>query len=200
MEEKNFFIMLVDTPWGGPTIEAISVPDLRANRGRVIGPLKEKYKLKLILTPDTDPEEFPARDITEKAKFQIFSKKFIGILDQLQVNNIEYFDADVTYEPTGEQLDYKVANIIGVISGLDLEKSQVIYDEDDEDDDEDDPFILEIEKMCFDDTKMKGNKIFRLQESIMHIVVHKSIKKAVEAAGLTGFMFVSDDEFEMSML
>ncbi|MEJ2612313.1 MAG: hypothetical protein P8179_20170, partial [Candidatus Thiodiazotropha sp.] len=79
----------------------------------------------------------------------------------------------------------------GIVSGLDLDNSEVELDDD---------IVIDIESMCFDESKMDGYKIFRLNESIMHIIVHRSIKEAVEEAGLTGFMFVTDDEYEPSMI
>jgi hypothetical protein len=121
----------------------------------------------------------------------LFSERFIKLLSDLNVDNIQYIKAKVTYEPTGLQLPYKAANIIGIVSGLDLDNSEVEFDDD---------IVIDIESMCFDESKMQGHKIFRLQESIMHVVVHRSIKEAIEEDGLTGFMFVTDDEYEPGMI
>ena len=60
--------------------------------------------------------------------------------------------------------------------------------------------VIDIESMCFDEDKLSGHKIFRLQEHIMLLIVHRSIKEAVENAGLTGFMFLTDDEYEPGMI
>ena len=60
--------------------------------------------------------------------------------------------------------------------------------------------VLGIEQLVFDESKFEGQKICRLKERIMLLVVHKSIKEAIEEASLTGFMFVSDDEYCPSML
>lgn len=155
--------------------------------------LAEHYEITLSVDEKAkDVGEFLPCDIHGPSRSLMFSKQFIDLLTKLGVNNIQYLNADVTYAPTGEKVSYKVANIVGIVSGLDLDQSTVISSRQGN--------ILEIEEMCIDENKLFGHKIFRLQESIMHVVVHKSIKEAVESAGLTGFMFLADDEYEPGML
>ena len=136
--------------------------------------------------------EFPPCDIHGPSRTLLFSKRFIDVLISLGVDNIQYFDANVTYLPTGEKYLYKVSNVVGIVSGLDMEQSDALLSPNGN--------VLEIEKMKFDENKLKGHKIVRLQESIMLLVVHESVKDAVEVAGLTGFLFLTDDEYEPGLI
>jgi hypothetical protein len=192
MTEKNFYIMLDDPPWAGPITTTVSGPDFRIDDGVIRDDEQQPYEIILRVDKQAkNPGEFPPCDIHGLRGGLLFSQRFIDLLKKLNVDNIQYFDAKVTYEPTGLQLPYKAANIIGIVSGLDLDNSEVELDDD---------IVIDIESMCFDESKMEGYKIFRLNESIMHIIVHRSIKEAVEEADLTGFMFVTDEEYEPSMI
>jgi len=193
MNEKNYYLMLIDTPWAGPFAELVKGPDPYVNDGVFINDVTEPFDIKLNVDKKAkEAGEFLPCDIHGPSRTLMFSQQFIDLLAELGVDNIQYLDADVTYAPTGEKVSYKVANIVDIVSGLDLEKSDVILSRQGN--------VLEIEEMCFDESKLSGHKICRLQESIMHVVVHKSIKKAIENAELTGFMFLTDDEYEPGML
>lgn len=193
MTDKNFYIMLADPPWAGPTCKVIKGPDIMLNDGVFIEGVHENYEIVLSVDKQAkNAHEFPPCDIHEPRGSLMFSQRFIEILNSLGADNIQYFDADVTYAPTGEKHAYKVSNIVGIVSGLDMDKSEVILSERGN--------VLQIEQMCLDEEKLKGNKICRLKEDIMLTVVHKSIKEAVENAGLTGFLFVADDEYEPGMI
>ena len=108
------------------------------------------------------------------------------------MRNIQYFDAEVTYAPTGTNVSYQIANVLGLVEGLNLEKSAVIMSPRGN--------VISIERMCLDEEKLSETKICRLKEDPMLIVVHRSIREAVEEAGLTGFMFIADDEYEPGMI
>ena len=189
---KNYFVMLADSPWGGPTAELIEGPDFHVNDGVMIGETENSFNIKLEVDKQGDPKEFPPCDIHGPTRNLLFSKKLIQVLETCGVDNIQYFDANVTYEPTGEKVDYKVANVIGAVSGADFDKSDLVLSPKGN--------VVRIKKLVFDESKFEGHKIVRLKERIMLLVVHKSIKEAIEAASLTGLMFVSDDEYCPSML
>lgn len=185
--------MLADPPWAGPTAKVMSGPDIRAYNGEPIHGIDERFEILLSVDSKAPhPINFPPLDIHGPNRTLIFSQKFIEVLAELKVTDIQYFDADVTYEPTGEKVSYKVANVLGLVEGLDREKSDLILSPQGN--------VLEIEHMCLDEERLLEQKIFRLQEDSMLIIVHKSIKEAVERAGLKGFMFVTDDEYEPGMI
>jgi len=193
MTDKNYYLMLTDTPSTAPHVEVIKGPDITVNDGVSIDDVTEEYEIALSVDKKIkNIAECSPCDIHGPSRSLLFAKRFIDLLAKHQINNIQYLNADVTYTATNEKVAYKVANIVGIVSGLDLDKSTVISSRQGN--------ILEIEEMVLDEDKLSGHKIFRLKESIMHIVVHKSIKEAIEKAGLTGFMFLTDEEYEPGML
>lgn len=193
MTDKNYYIMLADPPWAGPTSKVVKGPDIMVNDGVFLSDVKDKYEIVLSVDKKAEnPAEFPPCDIHGPTRTLMFSQRFIDILNSLGVDNVQYFDADVTYEPTGEKCPYKVANIVGIVSGLDMDESEVIMSGKGN--------VLDIEVMSLDEEKLKGQKVVRLQEDIMLMIVHRTIKEAVEEAGLTGFLFLADDEYEPGMI
>jgi|GEM_PF-5480116 len=193
MSDNKFFIMLTDTPWAGPTAKVVKGPDIMVNDGVYLENAKEGYEIHLSVDEKAeDANEFPPCDIHGPGRSLMFSKRFIEILISLGVDNIQYFDADVTYLPTGAKYSYKVSNIVGVVSGLDMDQAEVFLSPRGN--------VIEIDRMKLDEDKLKGHKMVRLQESVSLIIVHESIKKAVEDAGLTGFLFISDDEYEPGLI
>ncbi|MBN2436783.1 MAG: hypothetical protein JXK07_16095 [Spirochaetes bacterium] len=190
---NKYYIMLADTPWAGPTAKVVKGPDIMVNDGVYLDNFKEGFEIHLSVDDEAeDANEFQPCDIHGPARTLMFSKRFIEILISLGVDNIQYFDADVTYLPTGAKYPHKVSNIVGVVSGLDMDQSEVLLSPRGN--------VIEIDRMKLDEDKLKGHKIVRLQESVSLIIVHESIKKAVEDAGLTGFLFLSDDEYEPGLI
>ena len=162
--------MLADPPWAGPTCKVIKGPDIMVNDGVSIEVVQENYEIVLSVDKQAeDADEFPPCDIHEPTRSLMFSQRFIEILNSLGVDNIQYFDADVTYAPTGEKHAYKVSNIVGIVSGLNMDKSEVILSERGN--------VLQIEQMCLDEEKLKGHKICRLKEDIMLPWFIKALKK-----------------------
>lgn len=193
MHNKNYYIMLADAGWAGPTAFVDDETPFRMDDGVLLGDTEFEFNIKLLVDKQaSDPSAFPPCDIQDLRSGYLFSQRFIELLGRLGVDNIQYFNANVTYQDNPQKLAYKAANILGVISALDMNASEVILSRKGR--------VLAIEKMVIDEARLQGHKIVRLFESIMHVVVHRSVKEAVEAEGLTGFMFVSDDKFEMGML
>lgn len=190
MNENQFYIMLADTPWAGPVAEVIKGPDIMVNNGVALDSITESYQIHLSVDEKAgNPHEFSPCDIHGPGRSLLFSKEFIDILASLGVENVQYFDADVTYLPTGKKYAYKVSNIVGIVSGLDMEHSEVLLSPRGN--------VIEIERMKLDESKLKGHKMVRLQESAgTLVIVHESIKNAVDNAGLRGFLFLRDHEYK----
>lgn len=191
--DKNYFIMIAESPWAGPTVKVLHKPEVDVMDGLLVGEVGEPFRLELITDPRALPTEpFPPRDLHEGSAFVLFSRKFIHVLEDLGVDNIEYLTAEVTNVRTEEVLDYSIANILGRMNALDEEASEFILSSRGN--------IMGIEKMVFDEKKIGGQKMFLLGELPLLIVVHRSVKEAVEANGLTGFVFLSEEEYEPGMI
>ena len=180
------------TSLNGSSITKINEPDAFTNRGRLVNKIDGQYEF-LIEYKNSNKEQVsqPPLDIMQTGKSLLFSDRLIMLLKKLNIENIQYFIANVIHRPTNALVEYKVANIVSAISGVDMDNSELIMDDD---------IIIDIDRLVFDENKMRGHNIFRLEESILHVVVHKSVKEAMECANITGVMFLTDDEFEVGMI
>jgi hypothetical protein len=194
VRDKNYFLIFSNPPWAGPNATRTAGPDIKLDKGTRVGKLDDHFKFNLDVDPLAEnPLDFPPCDWHDAPPgLLLFSKKFVDVLNRCNITNIEYFPAEVIYTPTGDVYEYYIANIIGLKNGLDLAKSKYDVDED--------GFIFDVDKIVFDDTKISGEKIFRLKEKRILVVVHKSVKGEIEAADLSGIQIVSDDAWKPCMI
>lgn len=193
MSNKNYYVMFADPPWAGPRAIADVETPFSMDDGILLGDTGYEFNVELLVDKQaSDPTAFPPCDIHKIRGGYLFSQKLIDLLGRLGVDNIQYFNANVTYQCNPQELAYKAANILGVISALDMDTSEVVLSRKGS--------VIAIEKMVLDEARLQGHKMVRLFESVMHVIVHKTVKEAIEAEGFTGFMFVSDDKFNMGML
>ena len=186
---KDYFVMVATSPWAGPTVEVISAPRVRTTKGKLIGETERPFIVELVTDSRVLPtDNFLPRDIHESAKFKLYSRAFINALNSLGIDNIEYLPVEVTNKKTNERMDYCVANVLGRINALDENKSEFLFSSR--------GGIMDVNKMVFDSHKIQEHKIFMLGEIPMLVIVHKSIKEIVEQLGLTGFRFISQDEYQ----
>lgn len=116
----------------------------------------------------------------------VVSARFKEALDSVGVDNIDYYPAHIVDEAKGKTHEgYYAANVIGMLSCLDKEKSvftEMIRPPSSEDKD----LVSSFEEMHLDYNKVQGAKIFRLYEMTSLIIVNEAIKQAVEKAKLRG--------------
>ena len=189
---KNYFIFLADPPAEGPTAELIDGPDVDVYDGTKIGVVDQEFEFRLEIADFAAPKHFPPSDVVESDHEILFSRRLINVLHDQGVDTIEYLPAKVSYAPTGEACDYMVANVLGVFSGLDMELSVCQFD--------DDGFMYGVEKMVFDEAKFMQQKMFRLKENMMLIIVRKDIKDAIENEKLTGIKLIEDVMWQPGMI
>lgn len=190
---QNYFIMIADGPWAGPTVKVVEVPEVDVTDGVFVGGVSKPFRVDLVTDLRASASEvFPPRDIHEASGFRLFSRKFIDLLKDLGVDNIEYLPAEVVDTQSGKKLDYSVANILGRINALDEAASDFVFSSSGK--------LIGVDKMVFDEKRIEGLTIFMLGEIPLLSVVHCSVKEAVEANGLTGFVFLSEDEYEAGMI
>ncbi|HWV13822.1 MAG TPA: DUF1629 domain-containing protein [Cellvibrio sp.] len=194
MNNKNFYVMLVNPPWAGPNTFVDDEIPFSIDDGVLLDDTAFEFDVKLLVDKlASDPSGFPPCDIHKiPGGGYLFSQRLVELLQRLGIDNIQYFNANVTYQSNPQKLTYKAANILGVVSALDMDASEVVLSRKGS--------VIAIEKMVLDEIRLQGHKMVRLFESVMHVIVHKTVKEAIETEGFTGFMFVSDDKFNMSML
>jgi uncharacterized protein DUF1629 len=114
----------------------------------------------------------------------VMSRRLMKILQDAGVSNVEYYDAVIKdLEGGTEHVTHVAYNIVGAIAAADLERTRFwpgnpsrLIDAD-------------IEGAVIDPAKARGALLFRLAESVNGIVVHESVKKRIEAAGLHSLAF-----------
>ena len=99
----------------------------------------------------------------------------VEALREAGVDNLQAYDLIINKESGEEITNYKVVNIIGVVSAVDYGKTTFNPDNPSR-------FIdASIDSLAIDPHKASGLLMFRLKESITTILIHASIKQYLEA-------------------
>ena len=139
------------------------------------------------------PLEFPPLDWHDPAGGQpLFSSRMVQTLSRYGVDNIDYYPATVRYLPTEGLLDYAVANVIGLVEGLDHAASTLIRSSRGR--------IIGIEALRLDASRCQGLKLFRLREQPDTLVVSAELAQRLNDAGLTGLLLLRDHEWQPGMI
>ncbi len=119
----------------------------------------------------------------------LMTPRLAAALEKAGVSNIDYYPAEVHDIETGAvHRDLLAFNLIGAIAAADLAKSQ--YDA------PDGALIsVDFDSLSIDEKKTRGALMFRLAESVNGIVVHESVKKVIEAAGIDTLTFIPPEEW-----
>jgi hypothetical protein len=113
------------------------------------------------------------------------SSRLMGVLRQAGVDNIDYHPLRIVRDMTGEVYrTHRAANILDVIFCIDREKSNLYID------DEDPYHLWFIDRLALIEERLGDALCFRLGERPSTVVVHRRVKEAVEAAGMTGPVFL----------
>jgi hypothetical protein len=143
----------------------------------------------LVYTLDPDYPGNPKAMYYEEA-VPVMREDIIEALRKTGVDNIEYFDAILENPLTGQQLlNYKAFNIIGVVAAADMDASELMGTSNSRMGD------VDFHALTLDESRIGGQLLFRLAEKLGAIVVHESVRKAIEAAGIPGFVFYCPGEW-----
>ena len=114
----------------------------------------------------------------------LMSKRLAAALGRAGVDNINFYPAEILYEPNGAKLDSHFAfNLIGLVAAADLSASRYNAPEG--------PLIsVDFDSLVIDEAKTGGALMFRLAECVTCIVVHDSVRKVIEAAGIDTLDFL----------
>lgn len=105
------------------------------------------------------------------------------------VDNIDYYPVLLRDEESGWEYDYLAFNIVGKVAAMDLEKSEVSTYDGRVDG------TAGIHKLEIDESKTGGMLMFHLEENIGTIMVHESVKKHIEDAGIDTLTFIEPEEY-----
>jgi hypothetical protein len=146
-------------------------------------PLTVPVTAPLVYTLDKNYPGTPKAMYYEKA-VPVMRDDVIEALRKAGVDNIEYFDAILENPLTGQpELNYKAFNIIGVVAAADMGASELMGTSSSTIGD------VDFHALTLDESRTGGLLLFRLAEKLGAIIVHESVRKAIEAAGIPGFVF-----------
>lgn len=119
----------------------------------------------------------------------LMTKRLHDVLLKAGVANLEVFPAELEDPASGAvRSNYVAFNIVGVIAAANLAESN--YDAPDA------PLVsVDFDSLSIDSEKANSALMFRLAESTNGIVVHESVKAAIEAAGIDTLNFVRPEDW-----
>lgn len=171
-----------------PIMPIASGPDLEGN-WRLGQPITEPVPQPLVYLLNPRYEGQPKPMYYEKA-IPVMRDDVAAALSKAGVDNIQYFDAVLKNPATGaEYRNYKAYNIVGLVACADMAASTLMGTSASRMGD------VDFESLVIDESKTGGALLFRLAENVSAIVVHESVKAAIEAAGIPGFVFYGPGEW-----
>lgn len=189
---SKHYLLIEEANWAGPTPKLVKGPDIDLTRGQYVA-IDEPFEFFLEVDKQaSNPTDFPPLDFTESVNHPLFSTRFQDVLENAGVANIQYFDANVTYVPTGEKLEYKVANIIGAVEALDKDASECDVDED--------GFVDDFDTVVLNEDVLKDIDFVRFYELLNIIIISEKIAKAIGDAKLTGVRVIEPSEWVPGMI
>ncbi|WP_426580317.1 imm11 family protein [Leptospira interrogans serovar Szwajizak] len=193
-QTQKHFVLLLETSWADSTPHQIDPEYRNFFRGSHVK-LHEKLPQFVLRVEkqNQNTKEFSHCDLLEAAHGQLLmSLKLLETLINIDIKNLQLFDCQVTFEPTGQELPYKLVNIVGVAKALDLQKSNCTIDEN--------GFVETFTTLRLNESAIKDLDLFRLFERLPLIIISDRVKQAIEQAGITGVRIINDTEWEPGML
>jgi len=145
--------------------------------------------LEFFFEPDKNTS-LPLPDyVSPSAGIPLFSRALAKVFIETGVDSIEYFDASITNQSTGECTEYLAANILRLVECVDRERSEYSPSFGS------DLLIGDFDHLEIDESKIQGERLFRLAERSLLALVHSEVKAAIEKAGLRGMTFVAPKDW-----
>jgi hypothetical protein len=119
----------------------------------------------------------------------VMTRRLHEALLRAGVANLDTYPAELTDPESGAvYTDYVAFNIIGCIAAADLGRSK--YDAPDGT-----MTSVDFDSLVIDAGRARGARMFRLAEAVNGIVVHASVKSAIEAAGIDTLTFMEPKDW-----
>lgn len=120
----------------------------------------------------------------------IMSEQLLQVLLNAGVDNIDAYDAVLRSEDGKVEVPgFKAFNLIGLVAAADLKASRFAPDNPSR------HLDASFDSLVLDTALIGGARMFRLAEFSSAVVVHASVKAAIEAAGITRISFRKPSEF-----
>ena len=128
--------------------------------------------------------------LSEELGIPILREDLLEALHGAGVDNLEVFRA-VVRDPANdcEYGNFLAFNIVGLVSATNWDESKTLDSNDSE------AVDVDFASLVIDGAAAGDLKLFRLAEAVNAIVVHESVKDAVESAGIEGVEFYGPGEW-----
>jgi len=115
----------------------------------------------------------------------VMTVRLLKALQEAGVDNLDVYPAIIKNEGTGfETNNYVAVNLIGLVSAVDFENSNVVGGDGDH-------FLdTDFDGVSIDPEKAKDHLMFRLAENTSAIIIHHSVKEHLEKNGFDMLTFV----------
>jgi len=185
--------MIYNPPWAGPITHPIIGSGKKFSRGEYISEIDPSTSYELqVDNKAPSPLEFPPLDyFVSSDSTTFFSEEMKCCLNEMGVRNVQYFNINVTYQPTGENVNCFGANVLGMLRTVDVNKSDcTLYKG---------TMLRNIKKIVFDEKNFRDELIFRCFEFRSLLVVRKDIKDKFIEKKFTGMLLVLPEDWDESM-
>ncbi len=120
----------------------------------------------------------------------VMSDQLHQVLLAAGVGNLDVYEAELVSADGRVRLQgYKAFNVIGLVAAADLARSQFAADNPSRSVD------ASFENLALDPARVRGLRLFRLAEYSSAVVVHHTVRQAIEDAGISGIIFRKPSEF-----
>ncbi len=152
-------------------------------------PFSGYYRGEPLEAPAVQPRLLYRRQAARKTDFllgiQVFpvvSQRFREVVESVEREFVQFFPVNLVCRETGTvNLSYFFMNILDNLEAFDWERS--IYTEM-----AGAKAVLEAEKICLQGQSVGTRQIFRVNGILVHLFVGSRMQRAMQAAGLTGFL------------
>jgi hypothetical protein len=128
--------------------------------------------------------------IIRRRRCLVHSDRLVEVLRRVGVDGIDYHACRLVNEASGTLYrTHHAANLLDVIHCIDVEQSDL------EVDDEEPTEIWYINRLKLLEDRLGDSLMFRLGERRNTVVVHESVKRAIEREGLTGTVFLPTEGY-----
>lgn len=133
------------------------------------------------LALNDNPEDKASDYLGNPISWQIFSDRAAGAVRSLVEHDVQFFDPPI-YDARGRRVHrYRLLNPTNVIACLDLERSDVAYDDDGE--------ISLLSEACVRTSAAKGHHMFRPTEYPYVVIVSQEFAERIAKLQPAGFAF-----------
>lgn len=120
----------------------------------------------------------------------VMTKRLLKALQEAGVDNLDIYPCVIVNEETGfRTVDYVAVNLIGLVSAVDIGKSNVTGG------DSDHLLDTDFDGLTIDPKKAKDHLMFRLAKNTSAIVIHKSVRDHLLDKGFDMLSFVEPKDW-----